>query len=174
MKRAYTATLEQARRELAHLKSERFRIDARINHLENVIHGLSVLIEEPELRPTMGLTEGIKTALKLIFPNGNYPTSVRARLEEAGFKFPGKNPMASIHTVLKRLEKKGLIRSELDRENGKIAYFWNERDAYKLMMSVAGELKDIQVPQSQSEPSVLAKDPSNEKKSYLVTTKRRE
>src|SRR5262245_55390309 len=120
--RNYSASLEKARAELEALKSQRTVIDGRIARLETTVRALAALLNQPIEQPVVGLTQGIRNELRRIEGNGLYPTTVRARLREAGVPLPLKNPMASIHTVLKRLAADGYIEARF--VNGKRAYFW--------------------------------------------------
>jgi hypothetical protein len=142
----FAPALKRAREKLALKKAERFRLATEIDHLERVVEALSAVVEMPTVTPDMGLTEGIKAVLQLCGENrGLYPTTIRLRLEEAGFVFKGANPMASIHAVLKRLEMRLLIHRDLI--DGKSAFFWNgemlsraTRDALIKQLAAAPEL----------------------------------
>ncbi|HXG90671.1 MAG TPA: hypothetical protein VNJ02_20320 [Vicinamibacterales bacterium] len=123
----YAAALEAARRELASKKTDLLRLEAEVLRLQRTVSALSALVDQPKLDVKSGLTEAVKTALQMVSPAGQYPTTVRLKLEEAGFSFADMaNPMASVHSILKRLEAQGFARtSQID---GKAAYFW-EADA---------------------------------------------
>jgi hypothetical protein len=82
------------------------------------------MVEQPKLDPAKGITEGVKAALRLVAPSGLFPTTVRMKLEEAGFDFSKQaNPMASIHALLKRLEAQGYVQMGHLKDT-KNAYFW--------------------------------------------------
>jgi|SRR5579862_4857682 len=140
----YSITLEKAKRDLSKLRIERFQLENRISRLEQTVYSLSVLLNEPKIGPEMGLTEGIKALLRSIYPNNLYPLTVRLRLEQAGFTFTGKNPMASIHTVLKRLRDQELLKTVIDKPTGRIAFGWNAdiRDQIAVSMSQFEAEKD--------------------------------
>lgn len=114
--------LEGLRRQLASANAEKLILDTKIQRLRRAIMAVSSFVEQPEIDPAKGLTEGIKSAMRIVQPHGLYPTTLRIKLEEAGFVFTGINPLASIHSILQRLKKKHLV-ATLVRE-GKIAYYW--------------------------------------------------
>lgn len=123
MKTRYAETLEDARNDLASKGAELFKLQAEVRRLEQTVAALTTLVEQPSLDPGMGITDGIRVALRLVAPAGLYPTTVRIKLEEAGFSFAKqKNPMATIHSILKRLKKQGFVKSGEVR--GKTSYVW--------------------------------------------------
>src|SRR5438876_9966655 len=93
---AYADTLELAKKELASKKCDLHKLQAEVERLQRTVWALRSLIQHPRsIDPTQGITEGVKTALRMVAPAGMYPTTVRIKLEEAGFSFDGqKNPMA--------------------------------------------------------------------------------
>lgn len=114
--------LEVAERELASKKTDFFRLRAEVVKWERTVYALKALVDQPQIDINRGLTECVKTAVKMVFPAGQYATTVRLKLEEAGFALEGNNPMASIHSILKRLVDQGYVKpSKID---GKTAYFW--------------------------------------------------
>jgi hypothetical protein len=119
---SYAATLADAQAELAALRADRAALDNRIRNLEQTIRSLGSLLGQETPEPRVGLTAGIKHALKLVEGSGLYPTTVKARLQQAGVPLPANNPMASIHTVLKRLAADGYAEARII--DGKRAYFW--------------------------------------------------
>ena len=106
-----------------------FEVESRIERLEQTVIALTSLVEQPAaLDPAKGVTEGVKAALRLVAPRGLYPPTLRMQLENAGFHFANqKNPIASIHAVLKRLVNQGSVRS--GQTAGQIAYYWHSNDA---------------------------------------------
>jgi hypothetical protein len=117
--RAYAELLEKARTDLVQAKAEKLALEHRIGRLERTVLALTSLVDDPKVDPAMGITEGIKAALRLAFPRGVSPTALRRALEDAGFDFSNqKNPMASIHSILKRLQKKGHIESQTSGDGG--------------------------------------------------------
>ena len=119
---AYRAALEKALREYEELARQRSTIDDRISHLVQMIGSLSRLCN---LVPTvtMGLTDACRLALK----TAGHPltaTEVRMQLEASGMDLSWhSNPLASIHTVLKRLCQSGEARF-VPRARAKPAYAW--------------------------------------------------
>jgi hypothetical protein len=119
----YAEVLEKAKAELAVLKTQGFEIAAKIARLERTVMALTSLVEQPALDPAKGITDGIKTALRLVAPAGMFPTTLRLKLEQHGFDFSQQSsPLATIHAVLKRLSAKGYIASF--KTEGRIAYRW--------------------------------------------------
>lgn len=134
--------LEKAKQQLADLKTQREQllaqvteIDRRIEKQNKGIEGLAHLADQETmaelpigavtpLAKYSSFTDAITYALKTV-PSGLVPTQVRDRLQLLGYDL-GKyksDPVASIHTTLKRLEKRGLVKSERN-EMGKAAYRW--------------------------------------------------
>lgn len=121
---SYAEALQHARDELARVRTERLKIDKRIARLELFIKSVSSLLDEPAaIDPKMGLTEGIKAFLQSVAPGGGMrPTTLRVKLQDAGFQLTGNNPLASIHAVCKRLVKQGVVQRSVIR--GQASYFW--------------------------------------------------
>jgi hypothetical protein len=75
----------------------------------------------------LGITDAIRLAFKTAPGQKMTALDVRGRLEQLGFDLSGyRNVLASIHTVLKRLEEKREI-SRIDTVGGKAAYAWMPR-----------------------------------------------
>jgi len=107
------------------IQGELDQVNGRIEDLEDAAYSLGTLCgidpikEHPELfpesaEPETGFTDAVRRVFQNI-PEGRRLYSarnVRDSLKEAGFPLENyKNPLASIHTILKRLVKKG----EIDR-----------------------------------------------------------
>lgn len=124
MSATYSAALELARKELASKKADLYRLQAEVSRLQHTVMALAALVgSAEEIDPAAGITECVKAALRIHTPAGLYPVTVRIKLEEAGFPFQDqKNPMATIHSILKRLEDQGIAKRGV--VNGKTAYFW--------------------------------------------------
>lgn len=123
--RAYAELLERARTDLIRAKAEKLALDHRIARLERTVMALTSLVDDPKVDPAMGITEAIKAALRSAYPRGVYPTALRRALEDAGFDFSNqKNPMASIHSILKRLQKQGHIESQTSGD-GRTTWSWS-------------------------------------------------
>lgn len=122
----YAVLLDKAKKERADLGVERGALEKRVAQLDSIIMALRTLVERPKIDPAKGLTEGIKSALKMSHPMGNYPLTIRAQLEKAGFDFSKQsNVMASIHAILKRLEKAGIVKAvQKDDTRGSTFYVW--------------------------------------------------
>lgn len=125
MSDTYVAALDLAKKELAMKRSELHRLESDVRRLESTVMALTALTGKPQdIDVAAGITEAVKQAIRIQAPTGLFPTTVKLRLEEAGFPFQDmKNPMASIHSVLKRLEQSGFIRRSA-ADDGKTAYFW--------------------------------------------------
>jgi hypothetical protein len=109
--------------DLALAKAERLKLNRRIIALERTVFSLASLVEQPTIDPAKGITEGIKAALESVSPGGLYPRTLRLELEQAGFDFSEqKNPMASIHAILKRLKGHHLAHTR-DLAQGTAYYF---------------------------------------------------
>lgn len=122
----YVAALDAAKKELALKRADFHRLETDVRRLENTVMALTALTGKPkEIDVAAGITEAVKQAIRLQAPAGLFPTTVKLRLEEAGFPFQDmKNPMPTIHSVLKRLEQSGFIRRAKGGPDGKTAYFW--------------------------------------------------
>ena len=103
----YLRALDAALRDYERGIAERAVLDARIAQLQQTINTLSRLCG---LQPTVpwGLTDACRTLLR----NAGRPLSaveIRARLTSIGFDLNRySNPLAAIHTVLKRLDESGV------------------------------------------------------------------
>jgi hypothetical protein len=121
--------LESAQTELADLLAKKDEIDSKIAAIQQSIRILEPLygrqftgarprslVEDlsTDLR-NLGITDAIERVLMSRPGVWMAPTIVRDHLVERGFKIAGDNPMASVHTVLKRLvDRKGPIVSGAD------------------------------------------------------------
>ena len=111
----YGKALESARKEFAELASQRVAIDKRMALLKEMIEALIAIFESEALVSSHSndsetgvviLNEGITDAIKraFVFDYHLTPTEVRDKLEIMGFNLNRHtNPMATIHSVLKRL-----------------------------------------------------------------------
>jgi len=132
----YKAALSQAKQDLAdsvgelgELQQKAEEIDKRIMDLRQTVSVLSKLCGEQEvdLEDALGLTDAIRVAMTDV-PGNQAVTAqdVRLRLESRGFNTRRYgNLLASIHTVLKRLQTKGEI-SLATIADGKPAYRWGK------------------------------------------------
>jgi Tfp pilus assembly protein FimV len=125
---SYTQALENARRERDDLKRQLADLSQRITQLNATIAALAALCGEGD--PTMhGLTAAVRQVLKKAHPTGLVPTTVKRMLIEGGFPVADhRNPGASIHTILKRLERNGEARRGT-HVDGRVFYVWVDKDA---------------------------------------------
>lgn len=144
----YRDTLDSAINELTRLMYEREKLDEkrealhlRIMKLRSAARGLANLcdaddIEEefPHLFPNewgegdVGLTDAIRQVLASHEEAYLSPVFIRDRLADVGFDIKShKNILASIHTVLKRLQRQGEV-APATRE-GRTAYKWVPKKA---------------------------------------------
>lgn len=90
----------------------------------------------------MGITEAVQWALATS-PEALSPTQVRDLLVEHGYPMRGENPMATVHTVLKRLASRPDGSVVVEADSGKTLYRYvaqaadrmksKKKDAKKLM-----------------------------------------
>lgn len=135
-KRSYDAAVKELselmeNREM--LESELEAVDSKILKLQWAVRGVGNLCnanpetEYPHLfpesaSPDIGFTDAIREVLQTE-PGEEFftPVNVRTVLEHRGFDLKKyKNPLASIHTILKRLEKSGQARTRV--MEGKVRY----------------------------------------------------
>ena len=134
--KSYDSALYQAKQDLAHLLVQREKIDRKVARLKAVIDQLQNLSAEMlrknrersidrviKAHLTMGITDLSRVILKETF----LPMTagqIREKLEAGKLDLSRySNPLAVIHTVLKRLVKNGEVRI-VPRERGKKAYQW--------------------------------------------------
>lgn len=132
-KREYQRALTSARRELERLLQQRLRIEQRMTELQPIIRNLENLCQDLDQRRAaeqaaskellQGLTQEVSKTLK-----SNYsPMSPRQIMDDMvrrGFDFKTySSPLASVHTVLRRLVKAG--KAEIvPQPKGKKRYKW--------------------------------------------------
>lgn len=119
----YRRALDAARREWETLARQRLEIEDRLAQLTESIGTLTKLCG---LTPTVswGLTEACRAVLRNA-GKPMTPVEVRNRLAAIGFDVSRyTNDLASIHTVLKRLNKAGELRF-VPRKSGGHAYEWS-------------------------------------------------
>jgi hypothetical protein len=139
----YRLALEAAAREYEALGQERQRIDQRLGELAQTIGTLTRLCG---LTPTVpwGLTDACRTVLRSA-GLAMTPTEVRERLAAIGCDLSSySNPLASVHTVLKRLNESGELRF-ITTGHGKVAYIWNRPPrAAMLGPDIARVMQDLE------------------------------
>ena len=143
----YRRALYEANQDLAHCLVEREKIDHRIARLETVITDLQNLCAELDRKSfenrvdrviRSGLKQGITETARLILKETFFPMNARElktgmearKLDLSRYS----NPLAVIHTVLKRLVQSGEVKV-VARDKGRKAYQW-VRPTEKLLSEV--------------------------------------
>ncbi len=127
----YAQALEDARQERDELKKQAIDLSLRIDQLDATIVALATLCGEVD-STVHGMTDAIRSVMKKAHPNGLVPTTVKRLLLESGFSLTDhRNPGASIHTILKRLEKSGELRRGT-HVDGRVFYAWLDKEKAKL------------------------------------------
>ena len=151
MSRRYRAELERERKGLAALFRQREELATKIAKQQTRVAALAALCEAAEEIDDMtemelgGLTSACRTAFRAAGNRGLMPTEVRGALER--LRFPThthKNILASIHTVIRRLEEAGEIRKAIhDKHAGedKSVYQWAGPN-YGASNSLANQMAD--------------------------------
>ena len=117
-KKALAAAIEDYDR----LKAEREAIEMRLAQLRQTIGALGPLCELPRHDP-LGLTDACRSVLRAKY-GGLTPVEVKAGLQTMGLDLAAySNPLASIHSVLKRLARSGEVIHLRDRRK-KTVYAW--------------------------------------------------
>jgi hypothetical protein len=153
MSRRYRAELGRERKALAELLREREELATKIAKQRTRVAALAALCEASEEIDDMtemdlgGLTNACRTAFRAAGNRGLMPTEVRGALER--LRFPTnthKNILASIHTVIRRLEQAGEIRKAIhDKHDGgdKSMYHW-AGPTYGASNSLANQMADAE------------------------------
>jgi hypothetical protein len=135
MDSTYQNTLEIARAELEQLISEESELQTRLDGnrsrqagLKKTVDSLSALVGEDSDAGIPGISEAIRNVLSNHYQGDpkSYisPVGIRKRLVEAGFPLAAyKNPMAVIHTTLKRLEDQSEVQA-VELKDKKTGYRW--------------------------------------------------
>jgi hypothetical protein len=119
----YRRALDAAVREYEKLSAEHAALEARLSQLQHSIAALNKLCG---YEPTVPL--GLTDACRLVLRNATHPMTaveVRERLASIGVDLEKhSNPLASIHTVLKRLHEAGELaeRDRGDEPSSRTAY----------------------------------------------------
>jgi hypothetical protein len=121
----YRRALEAATREYESLSAERRRVDARLSELA---HSIGTLTRLCGFTPTV--TWGMADACRTVLRNAKVPMTpadVRDRLSGIGFDLATyANPLAAIHTTLKRLAEAEELKIVVISPTGKLAYSWHQ------------------------------------------------
>ena len=132
----YKEALEAARTEFEELSNEESRLEDRLQEnrkrqvgLKKSIESLTVLVGEETDERTVGITAAIREVLRSLFEekpkSGFTPTGIRTHLQQRGFQIDAyKNPLAVIHTTLKRLADQNEIKTW--EKDDKTYYRWLE------------------------------------------------
>lgn len=122
---------------MVRMKEEKTAIrDQEIKRIQDFIDSLDALFagDEKESQPAavtmalmidkeLGITDAVRTALFRNYPKWLSPIRVRNEAELLGLALDEQpNPMASVHTILKRLFARGEIDQKI--EDGKTFYQW--------------------------------------------------
>jgi hypothetical protein len=121
----YRRALEAASKEYEALGVERRRIDQRLTELAHTIGTLTRLCGfTPTV--TFGLTDACRAVLRSARAPLT-PAEVRDRLAGIGFEVGGyANPLAAIHTTLKRLAEAEELKIVAAGPSGKLTYVWHQ------------------------------------------------
>ena len=132
---AYRKALEAAELELENVIQERREAQNRLiqlrnrqKELEDTVESLNILLGEVFSDSKMGITDAIRKSLSNRQGQWFSPMSVRIILKDDGFPIEAdtySNPMAVIHTTLKRLLKQGELKSK-ESKSGTTLYFCDE------------------------------------------------
>jgi hypothetical protein len=151
MGREYRAEFERERKLLAELLRERETLSTRIAKQQTRVAAFAALCESSEEIDDMtemelgGLTNACRTAFRAAGNKGLVPTEVRGALERLRFPIhTHKNILASIHTIIRRLEQAGEIRKTIhDKHAGedKSVYRW-ALPTYGASNSLANQMAD--------------------------------
>jgi hypothetical protein len=136
----YRAALDAAIKEYEALGEQRRDIDRRLAQLAQTIGNLTRLLGFVPTVP-LGLTEACRLVSRAGVPMT--PTDIRDRLMEIGVDLSiYANPLAAIHTVLKRLNEAGELRI-VPQPNGRDAYLWQRpSSALAISKDVADYLRE--------------------------------
>jgi len=137
----YRRALEAATKEYGTLGAERERIDTRLAELAHSIATLSKLCGYTPTVP-WGLTDACRTVLRnAAVPM--MPSEVRDRLTAIGFELGTyANPLAAIHTTLKRLVEAHELKTSIVSPPGKLAYTWFQPARTEMLARIQARVND--------------------------------
>ena len=129
---SYMQTFDDARAELESIFAEESRMEERREKLEHrkdrliqIVKAISQFLGE-DFKQQTGITNVIREVLNDADGDGLTPADVRNRLHKMDFEIDAySNPLAVVHTTLKRLVKQGELESK--RINGKTRYYRVEK-----------------------------------------------
>ncbi len=132
----YHRALSQAKQDLARCLTQRQKIDHKVARLQAVIGQLQDLCAEQDQKHFWGgiervvkadLNRGITETARVLLKELSLPmtaSDLRTRIEARKLNLSRyKNPLAVIHTVLRRLVKSGEVKV-IPQKYGKKAYQW--------------------------------------------------
>ncbi len=129
-KQNYKQAIEEAKREYAELVNKAWETQIRISRLKyTILHLASLCGDEEHKRAREQFFREPRFAeacREILHKTGKplTPIEVRGELEAIGFDLAGQaNPLASIHTTLKRLVESGEAKTS-KTASGKTAYEW--------------------------------------------------
>jgi hypothetical protein len=150
----YAEVMDQALFDLENLIQERNRMDMEIAKLRETVRVLSTMVKESEEQMhrrsailgsaslnTPNLTDSVRAALRGAGEQGMTAIETREKLQSAGFDFSSfSNPLASVHTTLKRLigHKEAVYGND---RGGKPVYVW-ALPVYGASASLANWIED--------------------------------
>lgn len=153
MREGYNGELKRELRVLEELVGQRENLATKIAKQQVRVAALAVLCQQTEELNNMaemdvgGLTNACRTAFRAAGSRGLMPTEVRQSLEQLRFPIQShKNILASIHTVIRRLEQAGEIRKMIhDKHFGedKSVYQWAGPN-YGASNSLANQMADTE------------------------------
>jgi hypothetical protein len=153
MARSYKTELAHERKALGELLHQREELATKIAKQQTRVAALASLCEHSEEVGEItemdlgGLTNACRTAFRVAGNRGLMPTEVRSALEQLRFPIRShKNILASIHTVIRRLEHAGEVRKAIhDIRNGadKSVYQWVGPN-YGASNSLANQMSDAE------------------------------
>lgn len=135
MSGTYKAALRRAKAEYATFRhrlqeatQQQEDLEIHLGKLRETIFALSRITGQPfSEQEHLGFTDAIRLAFKTAPGQKMTAIDVRARLAQLGWDFAGhSNVLASIHTILNRLEARREIRSA-GASDGKKAFVWIPR-----------------------------------------------
>ena len=133
----YRKQIRHAFRELIRWQETKRRADQEMSKLRALIVANANMLPESERRIFIqqanesfpGFTDTIRDLFRAAYPKGLTPKQLREKLVEVGFDLDGQaNPMASIHSVLRRLCLRDEIEEHGDVEIG--GFRWKPSEGY--------------------------------------------
>ena len=131
-KSSYKQAFDDARAELEDIFEEESRMEKRREEMERRKEILIKMMKTigqflgKDMGKEQGLTDAIREILSERIKVGRTPASIRNRLREMEFDIDSySNPLAVIHTTLKRLTKQGEVKVKR-RDGGRRVYYCTE------------------------------------------------